>query len=87
MTDAVAYNSKVKSKYAVEEAMAKVSQRQVTADPQLEIELWSINDLVERSQSEAEALERFKGMHGFSMSYKDAHHALDKALKRKFHKA
>jgi len=82
-----AYNSKVRSKYSVEEKSQVSRSKQVMAAPQFEIDLWSINDLVERSQSEAEALERFKGMHGFSMSYKDAHHALDKALARKFHKS
>jgi hypothetical protein len=81
MTDPTLYNTKVRSKYLVE---SKKRPRQVTGDSQLAIELWSINDLVERSLTKDEAIDRFKGMHGFSMSQEDAHRALDKALMRKF---
>ena len=82
MSDPTSYNAKVRSKYSLEEKAKKVTQ--VTADPQIEVDLWSINDLVEHSLSEKEAMDRFMGMHGFSMSRDDAHRALDRALKRKF---
>jgi len=76
-----AYHAKVRNKYSVE-----AKSKRILAESHLALEVWSINDLVERSMSEDEAMERFKGMHGFSMPESQAHEILKAALARKFTK-
>lgn len=74
------YNARVCKKYNFKQK----EKTRVMADSQFDIEVWSINNLVEQSSSVDEAMDRFKGMHGFSMSKDQAHLMLDRALERKF---
>lgn len=74
------YNARVCEKYNFK----KKEKTRVQADSQFDVEIWSINNLVEESSSVDDAMDRFKGMHGFSMSEDMAHKVLNQALERKF---
>lgn len=49
-------------------------------------DLWSINDLVLHSKSKEEARDRFRNMHGFSLSKHAAHLAFNDAVEKRFKK-